>query len=264
MATGANRLSWIVDEVVRLRPLLSGSLPRLTYGLLFKCLYFPRDTEVSQNIVLRNLTDLLSGLLLDLRRQVESKATESGPALIEAVRQAERVAKASKRGTHVLLCDALSIPEYLFLFHSFCIDRQNAFFAVNPSGKTATFKYLAQNYLKVPVPEGEELIMRTVAEGLAKKLGASCHRPFRGLDDLIHSTAEEGFETLEGMIDALFEAVEKLRRDILKLCGGRSSVLVLADHGYDVIPKGGKFFLTHGWLIGRECASPFVPILVIR
>jgi hypothetical protein len=165
---------------------------------------------------------------------------------------------------YVLLCDALSIPEYLFLLHSFGIPVGNAFYAVNPSGKTATFKYLAENYLKIPPPEGEELIMRTVAQGLARKLGAISHKTFRKLDDLIHSTSEEGFKNPDEMVGALFKVVEELRRNLMKLTDGGSSVLMLADHGYDVIVEQSRLLLTHGWQLGIECASPFAPILVLR
>jgi hypothetical protein len=170
--------------------------------------------------------------------------------------------KMRKGASYVVLCDCLSLTEFLYLIYVFREDVRpdEVLCAVNPSGKTGTFKYLARYYLgaeKVP----DFLVMSAVAEGIKKRFDCSGYYLFPEIDHFVHKTWDSGFETFDDLSDSLFSLVDKLAvkiRDLLP-----ASILILADHGYDTANEGGKWSLTHRWDARFLLLSPLVPILLV-
>jgi hypothetical protein len=167
-----------------------------------------------------------------------------------------------KGASYVVLCDCLSLAEFLYLIYVFREDVRpdEALCAVNPSGKTGTFKYLARYYLGAEeVPDF--LVMDTVVERMGEKFDCSGHYLFPEIDHFVHKTWGNEFDSFNDLSDGLFLLANKLA---VKIRGLRpASVLMLADHGYDAVNEGGKWSLTHKWDARFHLLSPLVPILLV-
>jgi len=220
-------------------------------------------SEVESNPLLTTLADEVRTLLTSINSIIKRRVTESSVYLESIIDVLERI-RNSRESLYIILCEALSLPEYMFLlytFHEF-VDVDKAFCAVNPSGKTATFKYLAKEYLGIKTPSPmEEVTMKNVGEGLRQKLGASGTSIFRDIDMLIHYGG--GYEDVDDMIESLFKITNKLRIEVENWLNNKYKVLILADHGYDVLRNVNVWTLTHSWEKEKLCVSPFVPVLIM-
>ena len=237
---------------------------RSAYSLLLKTVLhsvneasFP---EVESNFWLREIitdTKKLVNEVNDLARLGPS----AGELLSKAMDSISM--KIGKKGAlYIVLCDCLSLTEFLYLVYVFReeVKPDEALCAVNPSGKTGTFKYLAKYYLGAEeVPDF--LVMSTIAEGIRKKFSYSGCYLFPEIDNFVHETSGNGFRTFDELIDSLFYLANKIVSKIREL--QPASILILADHGYDVVKEGGKWSLTHKWDPRFPLLSPLVPILLV-
>jgi len=261
-----NTVSLIIEEIKR-RDKMLGSEPKKSYSLLLKVLLHALGTahfpEIENNVLFSSLTNAVYKLVSDINFVIQHKFAEASLYIKDSMMMLER-RKNFERPLYVILCDALSITEYMFMIHMFrrLVQVEETFCAINPSGKTKTFEYLANEYLNIePVPCSEELTMRKIGDGLRLKLGAYGYTIFRDFDRLVHWGGE--YRDLDEMINSLFKVSMNLCRITEKWLANRYDVLVMADHGYDIIKEGDSWKLVHRWVKGELCVSPFVPLLVL-
>lgn len=252
---------------IRERHFMLGREPKKVYGLMLKTVLHAvnqaRFSEVETNFLLTTLANDVRTLVAFINRLLQKRVAESSIYLKNAIDALERM-RNSRKPFYIILCDALSLPEYMFLlytFHEF-VSADKTFCAVNPGGKTATFKYLAKEYLSIKtLPSLEEVTMRNVGESLREKLGASGSFIFRDIDMLIHYGGEYG--DVDSMINSLFKIVNRLQNEVENWLNNKYKVLILADHGYDVLRNDNIWTLNHRWEKEKLCVSPFVPILIM-
>jgi hypothetical protein len=255
----------LATKIKEMKPMLNLE-PCSVYELLFKTVahsvkpeLFP---EVERHPLACTLTKDVENLVFNIDSLLRSRLGESSAHLKKTIEFIES-ARTSRRRLHIILCDAFSLPEYLFTIYEFAelTDASNALCSMNPSGKTATFKYLAKEYLGITPLGSREIVMRDVDEALRRKLGASSrNRPFRDIDNLIHY---HKFETEGELIAALFKITSKLHKEIRSATNQRHDVLLIADHGYDFVRGINSWKLMHKWDKDQTCISPFVPLLLI-
>jgi hypothetical protein len=252
---------------IKERDFMLGKEPKKVYGLMLKMtLHAIKQADLSEvegNPLLTALTDNVRILVIGINSLLRRRVAESSIYLKNAVDFLENL-KNSREPLYIILCDALSIPEYLFLLYIFqeFVNVGDALCAVNPSGKTMTFKYLAKEYLDITVPASlEETTLKSIGEGLRKKLGASGFSILRDIDMLIHYSGE--YSHVDDMINSLSKIAEKIRREVQERFDNGYEVLLLADHGYDVLKRENMWTLTHRWDVEKPCMSPFVPILIM-
>jgi len=264
------QLQNMVDMLVsgiRERHFMLGREPKKVYGLMLKIVLHAVDqahfSEVESNPLLTTLTNDVRTLVEFINTIIQRRVAESSVYLKNAIDALERM-RNSREPFYIILCDALSLPEYMFLlytFHEF-VSIDKALCAINPGGKTATFKYLAKEYLGIKtLPSLEEVTMRNVGESLREKLGASGCSVFCDIDMLIHYGGE--YADVDNMINSLFKITNKLHDEVENLLNNKYKVLILADHGYDVLRSDNIWTLTHRWEKEKLCVSPFVPMLII-
>lgn len=260
-----NITNTITTKIKEIKPVL-GKEPAKTYELMFKTvlhsigqIYFP---EIDRHPLLSTLTPDIETLVININSLLRGRLAESTAHLKKTIDFIEN-ARASKKRVYIILCDAFSLPEYLHTIYEFAesISVNNALCSINPSEKTATFKYLAQEYLKIKVSSSRKIVMQDVDNALRQKIGASSrNRPFRSVDNLIHY---HEFKTLDELTTALFKIINKLHKEIKNSLSQGYNVLIIADHGYDLIRNTNTWKLTHRWDKDKICTSPFVPLLLI-
>ena len=260
-----NITNTIASRVKGIYPLLGKEQAKI-YDTMFKIvphsigqMYFQ---EIENNPLLAALTSDVEKLVLNINSLLRERLAESSAHLKATISFIGSV-RSTKKPLYLILCDCFSLPEYLFTLYEFSdhISIENALCSINPSGKTATFKYLAQAYLHIKLPPKKDAILRDVDNALRKKLGASSrHRIFRDLDNFVHYRK---FENMDGLICGLFNIVSKLSIEIRNRLDMDYRVLLFADHGYDVVKNTNTWKLTHRWDKKKICVSPFVPMLLI-
>lgn len=255
----------ITEKTKEIGPLL-GKSPYETYRLMFKTVLhsagYIHSMEVEGNPFLSLLIPDVKKLISEINLTIRKGLVESSLHLREAIEFIEK-ARCTQRRKYIILCDAFSLPEYLFTIYVFAksISVNNALCSINPSGKTATFKYLAREYLRIKVASSEEIVMRDVDNALQHRLSAaSRNRVFRDIDNLIHYRK---FDTLDEVTEAIFKILVKLHREITIALNQGYTVLLIADHGYDILESANRVRLTHRQDKDKICLSPFVPLLLI-
>ena len=253
-------------ENVRQRYGMLGKQPKEVYALMQKIVAHGVErnlfTEIESNPVIWELNSSVYKLIERIDILIKTRLTESSLYLSDAIDLLERMKKTDKP-MYILLCDALSLSEYMFLIYYFhnLIDLKNTLCAINPSGKTSTFKYLAEEYFKLRlVSSSNETTMNTIAETLRIRLNAKGCSVFREFDRLIHEDVK--YSDFNSLLDALFNVVSNLQKRIDALVDDNYKILILADHGYDIIFSEEGWTLTHKWREGM-CLSTLVPILTI-
>ena len=261
-----NTINVLVREIKE-RHFMLGREPERVYALMLKTVLHAvnqaRFQEVESNPLLTSLIANVRTLIVSINSLLWKRVTETSIYLKSTIDVLEHM-RNSREPLYIILCDSLSLPEYMFLLYTFdeFVGIDKALCAVNPSGKTATFKYLAKEYLGIKtLPSLEEITMRNVAEGLREKLGASGASIFRDIDMLIHYGGE--YMSTDDLINSLFKIVNKLHIEVKNWLDNKYKILILADHGYDVLRRNNVWVLTHKWEKGKLCISPFVPMLLM-
>ncbi len=193
-----------------------------------------------------------------LSRTIQSM---SGQTILYSIRRMEDSTKISGRKPFLILCDCLALPEYAFILTEFAhkLSSSDILFMINPGGKTKTFEFLAGNYLNVDY--SRELSLEDIASGLARKLNCSGYTLFREMDMLIHKFERIGFTSIRSMVEAFHGGISSLIASIKALLTSHT-VLLLTDHGYDVMTKDGRIYPYHKWT-GESSLSIIAPALVL-
>ncbi|MEM2126617.1 MAG: hypothetical protein QXH67_00130 [Candidatus Bathyarchaeia archaeon] len=222
-----------------------------------------RFPEILSNPLLTSIIEDVASIIATINSLVRRRTSESIIPLRNALGFLE-LSRDLIQPLYIILCDALSLPEYMLFLYTLrgLIAPGRALLAINPSGKTATFKYLASEYLGVKEPlTQEDVTMRVLGELLKKRLRASGATVFREIDMLIHGGGE--YRDFDMAAESLYKALSRLEGEVERLVDDGYKVLILADHGYDIIKEGASWKLTHRWEKEKMCVSPFVPILII-
>jgi hypothetical protein len=162
----------------------------------------------------------------------------------------------TKTTRYLLLCDGMSMVEALYIAYRL----RSSFIGVilNPGGITETYKLILEphTYFK---QEGQ-VTLNDIAQHIAEKLGAKEYYVFRDFDERIHSgrimRASDAVDSMYNVTLKLANKLEYLRKEY------NATILVLSDHGYDVIPEAGSIYkFDHHWRPGS--LSILSPLLVI-
>ncbi|MBS7605959.1 MAG: hypothetical protein QXO15_09995 [Nitrososphaerota archaeon] len=216
--------------------------------------------EVLSNPLLEKAVEACNRFIGAVNRMSGTAQSMSGQTILYSIRRIENFTRVSRRKPFLILCDCLSLPEYAFIFTGACkFSFSDMLFMINPGGKTKTFEFLAKNYLNVDY--SKEPSLEDIANGLTRKLSCSGCTLFREMDILIHRFEKVGFTSLRDMVKVFYERISSLIASI-KAHSIDHPVLLLTDHGYDVISKDGRIYPYHRWS-GESSLSIIAPALVL-
>jgi hypothetical protein len=167
----------------------------------------------------------------------------------------------SRDTKHVIVCDALALHDILFVTYEF-EEKTRTFLTFNPGGKTRTYEYLIKNCHELKgfvTYYGGEITLNLVGQAIAKSIGAS-YEKYDKFDRLVHSIGSQN--DFESLLESLYNVIEELVAIVRRRIDANFSVLVLADHGYDINPQ--TLTLTHQWDPGGQgCLSILAPFMVV-
>jgi hypothetical protein len=149
--------------------------------------------------------------------------------------------KRSKGLKHFVFCDGMSLTEALYLAGKLRANIINVI--INPGGVTETYKFIlgSREYI------AKQPNLDVVVETIAKKAGAS-HTIFREYDEAVHKIgSSEGLDP-RSIVEKMYSITLRLELTIHSLKKEGATIVLLSDHGYDVVPVGsGKFKTQHRW-----------------
>lgn len=181
--------------------------------------------------------------------------------ICEALREIIDMATLHPNRRYVIICDALGIHDFLLLTYEFG-GRVRPMFAINPGGKTKTFEYMVKQcpiLRRTYIREVDEPSLALIAKIVAQHIGASSER-YDDFDKCVHFTSTKDFR---GLVTTLYRPLEKLLTKVKIYLNSGFTVLMLADHGYDINPI--NFTLYHGWTSRAGLSlSILAPLLVVR
>jgi hypothetical protein len=162
----------------------------------------------------------------------------------------------TKTTRYLLLCDGMSMVEALYIAYRL----RPSFIGVilNPGGVTETYKLILEPHAYFK--QDRQITLNDIAQRIAGELGAEGYYVFREFDERIHSgrivRASDAIDLMYGVTLKLANKLEYLRKEY------NATILVLSDHGYDVIPEAGSVYrLDHRWR--PRSLSILSPLLVI-
>lgn len=217
--------------------------------------------EVLSNPLLKEAIEACSRFVNAANKLSGTSQSLSGQTILYSIEKIGRFTKASRRKPFLVLCDCLSLPEYAYIF-IWCACKNtpsDILFAVNPGGKTRTFEYLAKNYLDLF--SLEKVSLEKIADGLSRKLNCSGHMFFREIDYLVHEFEKVGFISVRDMVKIFYEKTSSLIKSLNTLLTDHM-LLLITDHGYDVMSKNGRVYPYHKWT-GEPSLSVIAPVLVL-
>jgi hypothetical protein len=157
---------------------------------------------------------------------------------------------------YILLCDGMSMVEALYIAYRL----RPSFIGVilNPGGITETYKLVLKP--RAYFEQDRHITLNTIAQRIAEELGAKEYYVFREFDEWIHSGrivgASDAIDLMYDVTLRLTNKLEYLRREY------NATILVLSDHGYDVIPEAGSIYrFDHRWR--PRSLSILSPLLII-
>jgi len=160
-----------------------------------------------------------------------------------------------KRFKHVVFCDGMSMVEALYIAYKLRAGFINV--VINPGGVTETYKFLlgAEEYM------AKQLNLEEVVNAIAKRAGA-LYTIFREYDETIHRIEDsEGLEP-SSIVEEMYIISSRLEAMIDRLKKEKTTIVLLSDHGYDVVPAvPGKFKTQHRW--SPRSLSIIAPITII-
>lgn len=256
------RLLDLLEELAASFPLFSDykQAHAQLFIIIARCLGFK---ELQQNQLLSVLEEKTNAVLNTafILSQNPVKARKSIEIVLEDLQN--KIERSSD--VALVLCDALGLLEFLTLFIIYRKEIKKGYLAlaVNPSGKTSTFKFMVKRWLgNYGFPE--EFDMREIAYDLGRKIGFSEIRLFRGFDKLIHNVEKEGVLESKNLIELLWKIFGDFNDVLGTLLKGHKGVIILSDHGYDILRKEGRWSLGHIWRGDKPYASCLVPLILIR
>jgi hypothetical protein len=165
-----------------------------------------------------------------------------------------RAEGASER-VHVFVCDALSIVDALFIAYKL----RPKFFGIiiNPSGKTATYKFLLDPKRFLEKKENVTLV-NAVGEALNVSINIS---KFDNIDRLMHANENISFIDASTIIDRLYNVVSSFYTKVRQLNTYNIVTIIVSDHGYDIEKVLNGYRLRHG--LSPNALSILAPILIV-
>jgi len=157
---------------------------------------------------------------------------------------------------YILLYDGMSIIEALYIAHKM---RPVNFIGVmiNPGGVTETYKFIMGSHKYLTRVQRLEEIIRQIA----KETGAQA-QIFRDYDDAIHRIENLGGLDPQTIIDEVYNITLRLEARLNFLKREGATIMLISDHGYDVVPAIPKRFkMQHKW--AQHALSIIAPILVL-
>jgi len=240
-------------------------LHRYTH-ILLSCLCAAYDDEticeiVSSNPLLSKPIEIGKRFIDTMNRLSNRAVAISGASILYAIKKAEDILRTYEKKPFIVLCDCLSLPEYIYLYDRFSdrVDPNMMLYAINPGGMTKTFEHLAKAYLNI---FHDEVTMTMLAEGLKNQMKAAGSLVYRSMDKLIHKHGDLGFINLSDMAINLYRVIEELTSKIGRILE-KNCVLVISDHGYDVFFKDDKWYPFHRFSHEKNCLSTFSATLLI-
>jgi hypothetical protein len=163
--------------------------------------------------------------------------------------------KRSKGLKHFVFCDGMSITEALYLAGKLGANSINVI--INPGGVTETYKFILGPGEYMAKQPNLDAVVGTIA----KKAGAS-HTIFREYDETIHKIGgSEGLDP-RSIVEKMYNITLRLESTIHSLKKEGVTVVLLSDHGYDVVSvDSGKFKTQHRW--GPRSLSILAPVMII-
>ena len=217
----------------------------------------PLERKVSPPLlaaVKRELTDKLYHLL----EQVDSIVASSKPVLISGEADLKHTVDAVKheveRVDYVLVYDCMSLVEQLAISAFLKVEGVKSVFLstvfVNPAGVT---RFVTQQLHGT----GYRASLLGVARYIANELRASLYTKSSFVDEKVHEAGLLGAEEFVDRMD-----IDRVAREVLERArSGR--VLVLSDHGYDVVVsvRENYIYVVHGFRRGDS--SSYVPLVLL-
>jgi hypothetical protein len=235
-------------------------------SILFTCLcaaYGKREfcKSISLNPSLEDPVKIGRNFIKVMNRLSEKGLIISGESILYSLQKTENILKTYKKKPFILLCDGLSLPEYVYLYDRFSkITRPDGLlYAINPGGMTKTYEYLTSIILG---SVSESMTMTKVGELLMKRLGAMNFIVLRKIDEMVHKAQSKKFPKTFDMIVSLHKAVEEIATQI-NIWAENYCVLVISDHGYDIFIEGEKLYFFHKFTGDGPCLSLFSATLII-
>ncbi len=262
--------SLLIDNLNRLlnklHQYISLDNPEETYKVIFGIFYQALHSKsfilnLHRDARLSSVLQYAQMFLSVINEVVSSPDTDIHALSREMLRKAyARIAETPENmSRYVVVCDGLSIIDATYIAYRFKRENMEPFIIplINPGGATETFKFILEprSYLK-----GYNLTLNDIARVIAEKMRAKDSIVFRGYDETIHKLknvdAAEIVRTMYGLASSLYNKITHLKKEY------NSCVVVLSDHGYDVIESsGGLYDVNHFW--SPKSLSVIAPLLII-
>ncbi|MHA1664975.1 MAG: hypothetical protein ACTSVW_04005 [Candidatus Njordarchaeales archaeon] len=162
---------------------------------------------------------------------------------------------------YVILCDALSIIEAIYLVLAHEKNFRYATTLINPGGNTETYKYLAS---LITDEQFESLTLPVISRYVKRFLNAKDCIVFRDIDETVHQI-EKGEVDSSFLLRILYRNASRLYNKIKNLIDiYDASVVLMSDHGYDIVHLyNDKYSLKHSWK-GVKSISNLAPVIIWR
>jgi len=222
------------------------------YGVIGALLTDPELPRDARIVSFLDVADNFLKKIFEIHDKYRANISNIAHNVFDGVLHLLKQIKGFKR---VMFCDSMSIVEALYIAYKMRAGFINV--VINPGGVTETYKFLlgAEEYM-ARQPRLEEIV-----SAIARRAGAS-YTIFRDYDETVHM-----FESSEGVepqliVDKMYSATLRLESTLSRLKSEGTTVVLLSDHGYDIVPLiPGKFKTLHRW--SPRSLSIIAPVLII-
>lgn len=149
---------------------------------------------------------------------------------------------------YVIICDGMSVVDAIYI--AYRLRREHKEYRkifitplINPGGITETYKFILEPHSYF---QSASLTLEDIARKIAEKVHAKDAIVFRDYDEAIHRSRNMH---ATDVINEMYELTSRLYSKIIQLKSEFNGVvMVLSDHGYDVIERGmGLYEVKHFW-----------------
>jgi hypothetical protein len=196
--------------------------------------------------------------LLEYAFELNDKYKASLSSVAREVYRMAKLAMYNEHPKYIVLCDGASLIEALYVAYKV---GPAAFIgvAINPGGNTETYKFILEPHEYVA--REASLALREIAQRIASEVGAE-YEVFREIDDAISINSGKVMapstvvNIMYGIASKLTKKLNSLKRTF------DATIMMVSDHGYDVIPRGSDVFgIQHCW--SPRALSVLAPLVVL-
>lgn len=155
----------------------------------------------------------------------------------------EEIPKSSPR--YVIFCDGISIIDTTYIAYRLKKEHMEPFIAllINPGGVTETYKFIFEPHSYL---QGTNITLNDIAHKIARSISARDTIVFRDYDEAIHQLRDvhstDIIDKMYGLTSRLYNKIIQLKNEF------NGTVLLLSDHGYDIIEKNMNLYeVKHFW-----------------